>query len=63
MALDNVTVHWHIPVGCGFSGFFVEFLGVAEPLRQAWPELAMDSGECADHFYADALFPAGTQSK
>ena len=61
--VDNVTVHWHIPVGCGFSGFFVEFLGVAEPLRQAWPELAMDSGECADQFYADALFPAGEQQQ
>lgn len=56
MSLSNVTVHWHIPVGCGFSGFFVEFLGVAAPLRKAWPELAVDTGACADHFYSEALF-------
>ena len=33
------AVEWHIPVGCGFSGFYVEFLGLVSYLEQVLPEL------------------------
>ena len=40
-----LIVEWNIPVGCGFSGFFCEFLPLALPLGKALPELRLVSGE------------------
>jgi hypothetical protein len=51
------TVEWKIPVGCGFSGFYVEFLGIVKVLAQALPELRIVSGPCSEDFFNHQLFP------
>ena len=57
-----LIVEWNIPVGCGFSGFFCEFLPLALPLGKALPELRLVSGECADEFYDRQLAPTEAKS-
>lgn len=51
----DIGIEWHIPVGCGFSGFYVEFLGVSSYLVNMLPELRVVSGPCSLEFY-DQLF-------
>ena len=50
------SVEWHIPVGCGFSGFVTEVLGLASVLSEVLPEMAVVTGECAEEFFERQLF-------
>lgn len=53
----DVQLDWHIGVGCDFSGFMVEFLGVAAALERALPgRVALYSGACSERFL-ELLFP------
>jgi len=56
LALPN-GVEWHIPVGCGFSGFYTEFLGLVSALVPLLPELRVTSGPCSHEFLTEQLFP------
>ena len=49
-------VEWHIPVGCGFSGFYTEFLGLVSVLEPALPQLRISSGPCSSEFFESQLF-------
>ena len=43
------TVHWSVPIGCDWSGFFVEFLGYLTALATTGPTLrASHQMECKD---------------
>jgi len=56
-----IFLDWHVGVGCGFSGFFCEFLGIAGALEAALPgRVALFSGTCGDEFTGEdgLLFPA-----
>jgi glycosyltransferase involved in cell wall biosynthesis len=46
------AIEWHIPVGCGFSGFYTEFLGLTSSLVETFPELRIVSGQCSLEFYS-----------
>ena len=52
--LSQLHLDWHCAVGCGFSGFLVEFLGLARALDVALPHrLALHSGQCDERFTGD----------
>lgn len=57
----DIAIEWHIPVGCGFSGFYVEFLGISSHLATTLPELRVVSGPCSLEFYTQ-LFTKETQN-
>ena len=47
----NFDVHWRVPVGCGWSGFFTEVaLGFIPGLRERDVNVKLLSGECDDSF-------------
>jgi len=52
----HIPIEWHIPIGCGFSGFYVEFLGLVTSLVPVLPELRVTSGPCSEDFFAKQLF-------
>ena len=54
----HIPIEWHIPIGCGFSGFYVEFLGLVSSLVPALPELRVTSGPCSEDFFTKQLFPS-----
>jgi len=54
----HIGIEWHIPVGCGFSGFYTEFLGVVSVLEPALPQMRITSGPCSTEFFEHQLFPA-----
>lgn len=43
-------VVWHLPVGCSFSGFFVEFLGYLVGGLDSYFDLSLRMGWCEDQF-------------
>lgn len=54
----HIPIEWHIPIGCGFSGFYVEFLGLVSSLVPALSELRVTSGPCSEDFFTKLLFPS-----
>lgn len=55
-------VEWRVPVGCGFSGFFVEVaLGFMPALAQSG-RFALLCGRCDDAFLSERLTPAEAQA-
>eukprot|EP00038_Savillea_parva_P005019 m.146052 g.146052 ORF g.146052 m.146052 type:complete len:563 (-) comp11640_c0_seq2:106-1794(-) len=42
----NVSVVWRLPIGCDFSGFFVEVLGLLPGLVNLLPRFYLDIGHC-----------------
>jgi hypothetical protein len=47
---------WRIPVGCGFTGFFVEFMGLAAELNEQLPLLTLHTGRCDQSFFDHHVF-------
>lgn len=55
---STTAVEWTLNIGCGFSGFLVELLGIASALSEELPELCvLGVGECSEDFYTRQLFP------
>ena len=55
-------VEWRVPVGCGFSGFFVEVaLGFMPALAQT-RRFALLCGRCDENFLSERLTPAEAQA-
>jgi glycosyltransferase involved in cell wall biosynthesis len=44
----NTSVQWRIPVGCDYSGFFVEGLTYAVGLSTILPNFSIDVGQCGE---------------
>ena len=57
MALPlSYDVHWRVPVGCGFSGFFTEVvLGYLPALRARGVNMRLLSGKCEDDWLSHHL--------
>ena len=52
----SFPVHWRVPVGCGFSGFFTEVaLGYVPALRALGVDVRLLSGRCDDAWLARQL--------
>ncbi len=47
MCMKSLDVLWKLPVGCDFSGFFVEVLTVIQPLIRIF-NFRLDIGACSD---------------
>ncbi len=45
--MKTLDVQWKLPVGCDFSGFFVEILTLIEPLTRVF-DFRLDIGSCSD---------------
>lgn len=45
--MKSLDVQWKLPVGCDFSGFFVEVLTLIEPLTKVF-DFRLDIGSCSD---------------
>jgi hypothetical protein len=45
--MKSLDVLWQLPVGCDFSGFFVEVLTLIEPLVRIF-DFRLDIGSCSD---------------
>jgi len=52
-----VPVTWRLDVGCGFSGWFSEVLGIAAPLSEALPLLWLRTDTCSEGFHEWQAFP------
>ncbi len=45
--MKSLDVLWQLPVGCDFSGFFVEILTLIQPLVRVF-DFRLDIGSCSD---------------
>ena len=45
--MKTLDVLWKLPVGCDFSGFFVEILTLIQPLVRTF-DFRLDIGSCSD---------------
>lgn len=46
-----LSVTWKLPVGCDFSGFFLEVLGYLVALEGKVPNLGLDMGTCSEEMF------------
>jgi hypothetical protein len=44
--MKSLDVLWKLPVGCDFSGFFVEILSIIQPLVRVF-DFRLDIGSCS----------------
>ncbi|KAK3235770.1 hypothetical protein CYMTET_54035 [Cymbomonas tetramitiformis] len=47
----SLSVTWKLPVGCDFSGFFLEVLGYLVALEGKVPNLGVDMGTCSEEMF------------
>ena len=51
---STLQVQWHLPIGCDYSGFFVEGLTFAVGLSPLLPNFSLEVGACSDRMLDQA---------